>query len=385
MVNSVVVPARRRPRHRGLGRPRRRRVLRPHVRARAAPVLSTNHLCGKGYWVWLIPLVLGPDLDRHRAPTRAFTRGSEMNTLDERDRLDPRARAAARRGARRPARPGRGLPEGRALLLRRPSRRSPASDRWCLVGEAGAFLDPFYSPGSDYIAIANTLTHRPDHARARRRGRHGARRGPQRLLPERLPDAPDLVRGPVRVLGQPAGHEREDRRQQHLYWGGLGLLFFHRKFTDLDFMAAVRPDLERIWAITRSSRRCTASGTSSRTASGAGRWCPRRAFPAMFERHIDMVAGFDDEHAQGEARRDRRPDGGLRGARLHAGGAEPRRRARPTRTRRSTPTRSAWTRSRWEADGLFNGEGMSVAEARADAGRRHGEPVHGGDRPARLT
>jgi hypothetical protein len=34
------------------------------------------------------------------------------------------------------------------------------SDRWCLVGEAGAFLDPFYSPGSDYIAISYLHKHR---------------------------------------------------------------------------------------------------------------------------------------------------------------------------------------------------------------------------------
>ena len=36
-----------------------------------------------------------------------------------------------------------------------------------------------------------------------------------------------------------------------LYWGRNALLFFHRKFTDLEFMARVRPDVERIWAITR--------------------------------------------------------------------------------------------------------------------------------------
>ena len=30
--------------------------------------------------------------------------------------------------------------------------------RWALVGEAGAFLDPFYSPGSDFISISNTLS-----------------------------------------------------------------------------------------------------------------------------------------------------------------------------------------------------------------------------------
>ena len=29
-------------------------------------------------------------------------------------------------------------------------------DRWAITGEAGLFLDPFYSPGSDFIAISNT-------------------------------------------------------------------------------------------------------------------------------------------------------------------------------------------------------------------------------------
>src|SRR5262249_4920785 len=31
-----------------------------------------------------------------------------------------------------------------------------SADRWALTGESGVFLDPLYSPGSDYIASANT-------------------------------------------------------------------------------------------------------------------------------------------------------------------------------------------------------------------------------------
>ena len=31
-------------------------------------------------------------------------------------------------------------------------------DRWTLVGEAAAFADPFYSPGSDFIGVGNTFT-----------------------------------------------------------------------------------------------------------------------------------------------------------------------------------------------------------------------------------
>ena len=28
-------------------------------------------------------------------------------------------------------------------------------DRWAMTGEAGVFTDPFYSPGSDFIAMGN--------------------------------------------------------------------------------------------------------------------------------------------------------------------------------------------------------------------------------------
>jgi hypothetical protein len=33
-----------------------------------------------------------------------------------------------------------------------------SADRWALVGEAGAFVDPLYSPGTDFIALANSFT-----------------------------------------------------------------------------------------------------------------------------------------------------------------------------------------------------------------------------------
>ena len=32
-----------------------------------------------------------------------------------------------------------------------------SEDRWALLGDAGFFLDPFYSPGSDFIGLSNTL------------------------------------------------------------------------------------------------------------------------------------------------------------------------------------------------------------------------------------
>ena len=168
------------------------------------------------------------------------------------------------------------------------------------------------------------------------------------------------------------------------YWGVLGLLFFHRKLTDLEFMAAVRPDIERIWAITRSSRRCTASGTRSRSASGAARWCRTQAFPAMFERHLDMVGGFDDETLKPKIASTADLMEAYAVLAFNRAASALGTRA-PGEDEKINPYAISLDPERWEADGLLGGEGMSVAEARQTPAAGHGEPVHGGHRHTCLS
>ena len=114
--------------------------------------LTTNHLMGPGYWAWLIPL--------------AGDRTSVGIVVD--DAHHPFSELRSLEGAR--AWLGKHEPQ----LLREVSRGSDAvmdfralkdfsygckrvfsSQRWALTGEAGAFADPFYSPGSDLIGISN--------------------------------------------------------------------------------------------------------------------------------------------------------------------------------------------------------------------------------------
>jgi len=116
--------------------------------------LSTNHLCGAGYWVWLIPLASGSHsvgivadpkyhpLERMNSFERAMDWLAEyqprlFDDLDgRRDKLQDFA------------------------FFRRFSydcKQIFCADRWALAGESGRFLDPFYSPGSDFIAIGNTF------------------------------------------------------------------------------------------------------------------------------------------------------------------------------------------------------------------------------------
>ena len=114
---------------------------------------STNHMCGPGYWFWLIPLASGAhslgivcDANMHPLDTMN-THEKAMAWLREHQ---PRVAQALDAG-------GHGLQD--FLFLRDFSYGCTqvfSGDRWALTGEAGLFLDPFYSPGSDFIAIGNT-------------------------------------------------------------------------------------------------------------------------------------------------------------------------------------------------------------------------------------
>jgi len=116
--------------------------------------LSTNHLLGEGYWIWIIPLSSGSTsigivADESLHSLGDFnSREKMLSWIDEREpQLGAELRAhedeiqdfcAVKRYAM----------ECRKLYSR---------DRWGIVGDAGYFIDPFYSPGNDLIAIANSF------------------------------------------------------------------------------------------------------------------------------------------------------------------------------------------------------------------------------------
>jgi flavin-dependent dehydrogenase len=121
--------------------------------------LSTNHLVGEGYWVWLIPLASGSHSVGIVADPR-FHPLEQMNTID------------ATMGWLAKHQP-RLFDELQGMLGTTRDKLQDfaffkrfsydcaqvfSAQRWALAGEAGRFLDPFYSPGSDFIAMGNTYT-----------------------------------------------------------------------------------------------------------------------------------------------------------------------------------------------------------------------------------
>ncbi|MGB8221411.1 MAG: NAD(P)/FAD-dependent oxidoreductase [Polyangiales bacterium] len=114
---------------------------------------STNHLMGTGYWVWIIPLSSGHTSIGVVAHSE-YHDFNRLKTLDRvRDFIAEHEPVLAKHLADREVLD--------FLCIREYSNtigRSWSADRWGIVGEAGAFVDPLYSPGTDFIAIANSFT-----------------------------------------------------------------------------------------------------------------------------------------------------------------------------------------------------------------------------------
>jgi flavin-dependent dehydrogenase len=114
--------------------------------------LSTNHLMGPGYWVWLIPLgsdhmSVGIVADETLHPIARYN-SYEKALAWLRENEAPLADYLA------------DFEICDFLALKRYShwsRRVFSEDRWACVGDAGAFADPLYSPGGDFIGYSNSI------------------------------------------------------------------------------------------------------------------------------------------------------------------------------------------------------------------------------------
>jgi flavin-dependent dehydrogenase len=116
--------------------------------------LSTNHLMGMGYWVWFIPLASGATsigivTDETIHPFASYGK-SYVQALAWLRSHEPAAWQLVK--------DYEPLDFGHLKNYSYNTRQIFSHRRWSCVGEAGFFLDPLYSPGSDFIAVENTIT-----------------------------------------------------------------------------------------------------------------------------------------------------------------------------------------------------------------------------------
>jgi len=116
---------------------------------------STVHLMDKGYWVWIIPLVgdrtsVGIVADESIHPFKTYNKLEK--SLEWISKNEPQF------GKILDGLHDKVMDFKVMKHFAHASKETVSTDRWTVVGESGLFGDPFYSPGTDFISIANTLT-----------------------------------------------------------------------------------------------------------------------------------------------------------------------------------------------------------------------------------
>ncbi len=201
---------------------------------------STNHLCGPGYWVWLIPLGSGAhsvgivcDAKMHpMEKMNTFERTLEW--LQEHQPLVAKACEAGREKLM-DFRFLRGYSYGCKQVF--------SGDRWALTGEAGVFLDPFYSPGSDFIAISNTYICELIALESA-----GKPIGPYTRMFEQLyfsfyTNTMSMYRGNYALMGDAEVLSIKVIWDYTYYWGVLCQLVFQNRLTDIALLGELQKEL----------------------------------------------------------------------------------------------------------------------------------------------
>lgn len=205
--------------------------------------LSTNHLMGEGYWVWVIPLATGSTSIGIVADPRVHAM-TKINSL-EKSMQWLRSNEPQCAESLEPH-----LDKVQDFLaiknLARGSRQVFSEDRWALVGEAGVFLDPFYSPGSDFIAIGNTMVGKM--IEEDRAGKRLDRLAPalQSIFLTLFQNNLLTYRDQYPLFGNPRIMTLKFVWDYAVYWGFPALLYFNEKLTDIGFIQTLHKGVEEI-------------------------------------------------------------------------------------------------------------------------------------------
>lgn len=333
------------------------RMARPGIRKH-----STIHLTGEGYWVWLIQLHSGPISIGVCADPRfhPFERINEFDRLlDWFREYEPQLAATVE--SRRD--------EVMDFLvvedLSYGCERVYSPDRWCLTGEAGAFADPLYSPGSDFIAYGNTFI--TDLVSRDLNGEDGEDVEDRLefynfMYFRTLELAMQLYQGQYELFGNPQAMVAKVLLNSVAYFSNPVIWFTHGKFVEPEFISEVVPTMhyarvqERMEALFRQWHQL---GTRQWTGMSVTEFQPYR------ERHADVTRTFDDEELRARLRENNQILLALAVIIFHKAASEVLPDHPIDENTAISPFAVGLEPERWEEDGLFDGEqAISPAKAR---------------------
>lgn len=325
--------------------------------------LSTTHLLGQGYWVWLIPLGSGPVSIGIVADPR-YHSFERINTLEA--AFDWIGEHEPQLGA---ALEGRRSDVEDFLKIENYSyscKRQFSGDRWCLVGEAGAFLDPFYSPGSDFVAISNTLA--TDLVTRDLEGEDVAARADahQDLFKAHYDGYLKLFEGQYELWGNSTAMNAKVNANFVYYWATITPLFFQRKLADVEFMATVREDCDKVADLNAAVERVCLAWHRLDDREFRRGYISIGFFPDLAYLHLALPQILEEGPLREKIAQNRRLMEGVAVTIFHKAAAALGAQA-PDETARVDPYAISLEPERWVEEGLFSDSGLTLAEARAAA------------------
>ncbi len=322
---------------------------------------ATNHLMGAGYWVWFIPLSSGSTSVGIVAHP-AFHPFNQINTFE-------RALEWLRRHEPLCAKM---LEEKRDRLqdfnvVRHYAygcQRVFSAERWALTGEAGVFIDPFLSPGTDFIGLSNSLL--TTMIASDLRGEN---------INQYLEWANSFYLSLYELLLQwfSALYPLMGNHQVMVLWVGWYFLlymslpvtlFWHRRFWNMEFMMSIQDEMRRFQELSLRGAALLSDFGKRYQQPWSNHFADIMKLEHIIEQQRELVASGNTDLTDDEVREAVRRNLGLIEATL-VDYFE-----RITRLLGIYPGRSdlnpyalSLDASRWEADGLFTGSKSYKSEA----------------------
>lgn len=248
--------------------------------------LSTNHFTGPGYWLWLIPLASGstsvglvfdPKIVDPK-PLRSFD-GLLSFLADEHPLVAKRLRAC------------RSLDSHVLQNYAVASRQVFSEDGWMASGDAGVFTDPFYSPGGDFIALANGYITRliADDVPA------DAARDFQGYFLSFFTSTLSLYRGQYGGFGDRDFMVGKTLWDYSYYWSVLSKLYFTGAYLDRDFMKQEQPTLLKAAGLNSGMQKALRNAArAQRRVGGEGRFFDHHSVDVFHQLKSTLLTGDAD-------------------------------------------------------------------------------------------
>jgi flavin-dependent dehydrogenase len=320
---------------------------------------STIHLVDQGYWVWLINLGTGPI----SVGVVADPRFHPFEEINEYDRMvewfkkhEPQLAAEVE---------GRRHDVQDFLVIENFSYKSTqivSTDRWALAGESAAFIDALYSPGSDFIAYANTFAH--DLITRDLAGEDIEERLEffNFMFFELFEPYVRLYKDQYQFFGNTQVMLGKQLFDNNIYFSTLAFVFLHDKLTDLDDLPEILEQLQPFIDLGARMQEFFRDWHALGEQQYEGVSVLNYDFKPMGERIEELVKPFEHEAMLERLAQSAQVQQAIAVWLFHKAAKQlpdP-----PAEDAAINPLAISLKPDQWEADGLFTDDGMTLAQAR---------------------